>query len=181
MREMSVREMSGLAVSVVALRSFFSAAGWRRAVATALLVGGVLAAGVNAQAQAVIEIAPDETPLLEGLDLGAPGFVDDGLEVSVPGERVTLRGLDKLTGRYETLEGAVGETIRYERLDIAVRACYARPARRAPESTVFMQIADTKEDPPIMAFSGWMFASSPALSAMDHPRYDVWVLSCSTS
>lgn len=101
---------------------------------------------------------------------------------SLPGERVTLRAIDKLTGEVTTLEVAVGEEVEWERLRIAVDACFARIGGRAPESSVFMRIFDKKIESEIGAsFSGWMFSSSPALSAMDHSRYDVWVLNCAIS
>lgn len=126
----------------------------------------------------LIEVAPDETPLAPG---DGPPLAIEEEAVSIPGVAVTLRGLDKLSGRVETIEGLVGDVVMYERLEINVKACYSRSAARAPEASVFMQIYDTKYDPARRSFSGWMFASSPALSAMDHPRYDVWVLSCKTS
>lgn len=91
---------------------------------------------------------------------------------------VTLRGLDTLNGVTETIRLAVGETIRFGHLDITLEAC--RTPRDDPEADAyaFLRIRDIRETEP--RFSGWMFASSPALSALDHPRYDVWVLNCST-
>lgn len=100
---------------------------------------------------------------------------------SVKGDLVVMRGLDKLTGRVETFDAPIGESVTYERLRIVVQACNRRTAARAPDSTAFVQVYDTKYEEETLAFSGWMFASSPALSAMDHSRYDVWVLSCKTS
>ncbi|MEO1330694.1 MAG: DUF2155 domain-containing protein, partial [Pseudomonadota bacterium] len=111
----------------------------------------------------------------------ADPFEDEAALASVAGSRVELRGLDKLTGDVATFEAPVGGDVAFDRLRIEVKACFSRPAARAPESSVFLQIFDTKPEPDAMSFSGWMFASSPALSAMDHPRYDVWVLSCKTS
>lgn len=101
---------------------------------------------------------------------------------SLPGDVVTLRALDKLTGEVRILEGKVGEPIAFERLRIEVDACFQRIGGRAPESSVFLRVYDSKTEAESGAvFSGWMFASTPALSAMDHPRYDVWVLSCAIS
>lgn len=115
--------------------------------------------------------------------LGPPQSADPDAPIaeSTPGLRATLRGIDKLTGDLATVEATVGGAVQLWRLDIQVSACFKRAETRAPESSVFMQIFDTKYDPAEQIFSGWMFASSPALSAMDHPRYDVWVISCSTS
>ena len=115
-----------------------------------------------------------------GLRPGAP-LPEDEPAPPVPGQRVVLRGVDKLTGDLGEAEAAVGETAVLWRLEIDVRACFARPELGESAGSAFLQIRDTKPDPAEMVFSGWMFAASPALSAMDHPRYDVWVLSCKTS
>lgn len=93
---------------------------------------------------------------------------------------VKLRALDKSTARSTTLEAKVGETIEYGSLFIKVQACRNSDPLDKPESAAFLQIWEvplnaTKSE---WVFSGWMFASSPALSAMDHAVYDVWVLEC---
>lgn len=94
--------------------------------------------------------------------------------------RVRLQALDKTTARTETFEAKVGSTIQYGALYIKIQSCRKAPPIEQPESAAFLQIW---EIPPETGksewvFSGWMFASSPALSAMDHPVYDVWVLDC---
>jgi len=88
-----------------------------------------------------------------------------------------LRGLDKITGRITTITAVVGDTVRFGSLAIIVRACRTRPPEETPESTAFLDITELKPNqPPADVFRGWMFASSPAVSAMDHPVYDIWVL-----
>ena len=119
--------------------------------------------------------------VLEALRSGPPKSGGVETAPSIPGDTVVMRGLDKLTGEVETFEAKVGEEAHYGRLLIDAKICYQHAAARAPDSTAFLQIFDTKPDPDALSFSGWMFASSPALSAMDHARYDVWVLSCKTS
>lgn len=90
-----------------------------------------------------------------------------------------LRGLDKVTARVTTLEAPVGEAIEFGALEITVRTCDKRPPEEPPESAAFLKISESQEgDTQVDVFQGWMFASSPALSAMDHPVYDVWVLDC---
>lgn len=90
-----------------------------------------------------------------------------------------LRGLDKVTARVTTLNAPVGEPIRFGALEITVRTCDKRPPEEPPESAAFLEISEGREGKPrVELFNGWMFASSPALSAMDHPVYDVWVLDC---
>lgn len=90
-----------------------------------------------------------------------------------------LRGLDKITGKITTFTTPVGDTVRFGSLAIIVRACRTTPPEEAPESAAFLDITDLKPNqPPADVFRGWMFASSPAVSAMDHPVYDIWVLQC---
>ncbi len=93
-----------------------------------------------------------------------------------------LQGLDKVTARVSTIRAPVGEAVTFGTLVIVVRTCRARPPEEAPETTAFLEIFDDKPgEPPRSVFSGWMFASSPALSAMEHAVYDVWVIDCTTA
>ena len=90
-----------------------------------------------------------------------------------------LRTLDKVTGRANTIEVPVDRETKFGTLSITVKACYKRPPEETPERAAFLIIYDEKPDePPEKKFSGWMFASSPALSALEHPVYDLWVLDC---
>ncbi|MEO1491904.1 MAG: DUF2155 domain-containing protein [Pseudomonadota bacterium] len=93
-----------------------------------------------------------------------------------------LRQLDKMTGQTETFEIAIGESRRIARLQVELDACRA-PGDNATSGTMaFVKVWDTKQgDDPEPEFTGWMFADSPALSALDHPRYDLWVINCTTS
>ena len=116
------------------------------------------------------------------LDQGSAPVEEQEPAPPVRGQRVVLRGLDKMTGDLGETEAAVGETASLWRLKIDVKACFSREqASKSAAGSAFLQIHDTKNDGDEMVFSGWMFAASPALSAMDHPRYDVWVLSCKIS
>jgi hypothetical protein len=93
-----------------------------------------------------------------------------------------LRTLDKVTARVATIEVPVGTATALGSLEVTVRACDKRPPEETPESAAFLEIVDTKPDePPQTLFSGWMFASSPALSALEHPVYDIWVVDCVNS
>ena len=90
-----------------------------------------------------------------------------------------LRGLDKVTARISTIEVPIGHPVRFGTLEIIVRTCDKRPPEEPPESAAFLDIWEIRQEQPAAnLFRGWMFASSPALSAMDHPVYDVWVLDC---
>lgn len=92
---------------------------------------------------------------------------------------IKLQTLDKITARTLTFEARVGSTVKFGPLFIKIRACRKAPPIDTPESAAFLQIWEvTPKDESKWVFSGWMFASSPALSPMDHPIYDVWVLDC---
>ena len=92
-----------------------------------------------------------------------------------------LQGLDKVTARVSTIEAPVGHPVRFGTLEIVARTCDKRPPEETPESAAFLDIWELRPgEPGASLFRGWMFASSPALSAMEHPVYDVWVLDCKT-
>lgn len=90
-----------------------------------------------------------------------------------------LRGLDKITARTLPIEAPVGQAVTFGTLTITVRACRIAPPEDPPENAAFLEIVD---EPPGQEarriFSGWMFASSPGVAAMDHPVWDVWVVRC---
>lgn len=90
-----------------------------------------------------------------------------------------LQGLDKITARTSTFEVKVGETGRFMLMDVSVQACRKTPPIEQPEAAAFLVLEEKRPDEqPEKLFSGWMFASSPALSALEHPVYDVWVIDC---
>jgi hypothetical protein len=90
-----------------------------------------------------------------------------------------LQGLDKTTARVSTIEAPLDQPARFGTLQIVARACHKKPPTETPESTAFLEIVDIRPDSPsVPVFTGWMFASSPAVSAMEHPVYDVWVIDC---
>ena len=90
-----------------------------------------------------------------------------------------LRGLDTLNGTARDLDMKVGETARFGYLEITAEACRVPRDDPKGDAFAFLKIRDVREKTP--RFSGWMFASSPALSALDHPRYDIWVVSCGSA
>ncbi len=111
-------------------------------------------------------VAPEEPEVV---------FPEGGLE-DMP--YVQLRSLDKTTARTVTFEAQVGSTVTFGNIFIKAHACRKAPPYEEPESAAFLQIWEDKEGESSWVFSGWMYASSPALSHMDHPVYDVWVLDC---
>jgi hypothetical protein len=104
---------------------------------------------------------------------------DAGTALAIPMQVVVLGGLDKVTAHVSTFEAPVGKTVTFGALQITARACDKHPPEETPESAVFLEVVEARPgESPHMLFSGWMFASSPALSAMDNPIYDLWVLDC---
>jgi hypothetical protein len=94
-------------------------------------------------------------------------------------EIAVLQGLDKITARISTFEAVAGEPAHFGTWEILVRRCHKTPPEEPPESAVFVEIVDVRPDSPSAPlFTGWMFASSPAISALEHPVYDVWVVDC---
>lgn len=88
-----------------------------------------------------------------------------------------LRGLDTFSGQVAPFDVPVGGEGRYARLAVRVLACHS--VAGDSDAYAFVEVTDTWY-PEDLAFSGWMIASSPALSALEHPRYDVWLTRCST-
>ena len=119
--------------------------------------------------------APFKTPEIPMV----PELIPPVETVQKPGAR--LRQLDKMTGQAETVEVAAGEEVMLDRLRVRLEACRAPEGNGEHGTMAFLKIWDSKDPLASPVFSGWMFAESPALSAMDHPRYDVWVMSCTTA
>jgi len=101
---------------------------------------------------------------------------------AAPYEVAILQGMDKVTARVSTIEAPVGEVVKFGTLEIIARHCDKRPPEETPESASFLDIWEVRQgEAAISLFRGWMYASSPALSALEHPVYDVWVLDCRNS
>lgn len=94
--------------------------------------------------------------------------------------RAVFAGLDKITGRTTTFDAAIGETVQFGALQVTPRACYTRPATEATNTDAFVEVDEVTLQGTIKRiFTGWMFASSPGLHAVEHPIYDVWLTDCS--
>jgi hypothetical protein len=91
-----------------------------------------------------------------------------------------VRALDKMTARVEEVEIPVGKNTQFGTLSIVARTCrITLPEETPPESAAYIEINEVKPGlPDVPVFNGWMFASSPALSAMEHPIYDIWLTGC---
>ena len=94
------------------------------------------------------------------------------------GSGAVLRGLDKVNGRTVDVELRSGGTAEVFGLSVTLADCRYPPDNPTGDAFAFLTVREI--DKPEIRFEGWMIASSPALSALDHARYDVWVLRCIT-
>jgi hypothetical protein len=102
-----------------------------------------------------------------------------GRASALEGDGVILQALDKVTARITTLEVPLNSPARFGTLEITAERCTKTPPEEPPESAAFLVIREIRpEQDPVELFRGWMLASSPALSALEHPVYDVWVKDC---
>lgn len=88
-------------------------------------------------------------------------------------------GLDKITGRIISFDVYINETVQFGALQVTPRVCYSRPEAEAPKTDSFVEVDEITLDRKIRRiFTGWMFAESPGLNAVEHAVYDVWLKGC---
>jgi hypothetical protein len=128
---------------------FFRANAGRRFVSVALAAVGVVATSVLSQAARV------ENPV------------------------AVFSGIDKITGRITNFDVYIGETVQFGALQVTPKVCYSRDDTEAQKVTTFVEVDEITLDRKIRRiFTGWMFADSPGLNAVEHPVYDVWLVEC---
>jgi len=90
-------------------------------------------------------------------------------------------GIDKITGKIIKFDVYMDETVQFGALQITPRVCYSRAENEAPGSNTFVEVEEITLDRKIRRiFTGWMFADSPGLNAVEHAVYDVWLTACKT-
>ncbi len=88
-------------------------------------------------------------------------------------------GLDKITGRITSFDVYINETVQFGALQVTPKVCYSRTDNEAPRTDGFVEVDEITLDRKIRRiFTGWMFADSPGLNAVEHPIYDVWLKNC---
>jgi hypothetical protein len=108
----------------------------------------------------------------------------DQIVVEPPPQRISnptavFAGLDKITGRIISFDVAIKETVQFGALQVTPRVCYSRPPTETPNTDAFVEVDEVTLQGEIKRiFTGWMFAASPGLHAVEHPIYDVWVTDC---
>lgn len=122
------------------------------ALARCVLLAGLVAAASTAQAQKI------ENPV------------------------AVFAALDKVTGRISPLEIPIGESVKFGALTVTPRVCYSRAPTEPPLTSAFIEVDETKlSGEKLRIFTGWMFAQSPGLHAVEHPVFDVWLTNCKTN
>ena len=114
--------------------------------------------------------------IVTALALAGPGLAQD---TAVNGQGAVLRALDKVNG--QTMDQQIQSGGRARMFGLVVEMAECRYPAENPTGDAFAYLEIRNEGSTDVAFEGWMIASSPALNAMDHARYDVWVLRCITS
>lgn len=126
------------------------------------LFASVMALTLSADAQ---EATPEEAPVTE--------------EEKIANKVAVFSGLDKISGRTITFDVYIDETVRFGQLQITPRVCYTRPATLTPKTDAFVEVDEETLDRQIRRiFTGWMFADSPGLNAVEHPIFDIWLKDC---
>jgi hypothetical protein len=94
----------------------------------------------------------------------------------------TFAGLDKITGRIISFDVLINETVQFGALQVTPKVCYTRPETETPKTTAFVEVDEITLNNSIRRiFTGWMFAASPGLHAVEHAVYDVWLTNCKQS
>jgi len=97
----------------------------------------------------------------------------------IENQTAVFAALDKVTARIRRLEAPLGQKEEFGALRITARACYSRPPTETPKTTTFVEIDEVRRDGQVeRIFSGWMFAESPGLNALQHPVFDLWLTEC---
>lgn len=150
-------------------------------------IAGLLMVGLLAPAFAQDELDAPSEDELQQLE-GTQGNPDDnnnktpevkGKDVRVANPVAEFAGLDKITGRIIAFDVYVNETVQFGALQVTPRVCYDRPDAEEPKTDAFVEVDEITLDRKIRRiFTGWMFAESPGLNAVEHAVYDVWLKSC---
>jgi hypothetical protein len=120
---------------------------------------------------------PGETP-------ATPAPPNDEVVIAPPAQKIpnnsaVFSGLDKITGRIISFDVALNETVQFGALQVTPRVCYTRPPTEATNTDAFLEVDEiTLQGEIKRVFTGWMFAASPGLHAIEHPIYDVWLADC---
>ena len=146
---------------------------------------GVAATGPSGPSQPAPGGPPGQRPSPRGapppVDAAAPAdpAIAEPPSQKIPNTSALFSGLDKITGRITNFDVAIGETVQFGALQVTPRICYTRPPTETSNTDAFIEVDEvTLQGDVKRIFTGWMFASSPGLHAVEHPIYDVWLTDC---
>jgi hypothetical protein len=128
--------------------------------------------------------APQQQQPANAAPAGPAAPPQNEVVVEPPPQRITnptavFSGLDKITGRITSFDVAINETVQFGALQVTPRVCYSRPPTETPQTDSFVEVDEVTLLGKIQRiFTGWMFAASPGLHAVEHPIYDVWLTDC---
>lgn len=129
-------------------------------------------------------IAARRTRTLPVLVLGliAAGLAGPSMAAKIKNPVAVFSGLDKITGRTTSFDVYIDETVQFGALQVTPKVCYSRDESEPQKISGFIEVDEITLDRKIRRiFTGWMFAASPGLNAVDHPIYDVWLTDCKQS
>jgi len=107
------------------------------------------------------------------------GLASPAMAETISNPIASFSGLDKITGRITNFDVYIDETVQFGALQITPRVCYTRPPTETQRTSVFIEVDQVSlKGGSERIFTGWMFADSPALNAIDHPVYDIWLVDC---
>ncbi len=128
------------------------------------------------------QLAPGPGQLAPGAGQRAPSRADEMTQppaAKIANPKAVFSGLDKITGRITSFDASIGETVQFGALQVTPRVCYTRPPTETPLTDGFVEVDEvTLQGEVRRIFTGWMFAASPGLHAVEHPIYDVWLTDC---
>jgi hypothetical protein len=117
--------------------------------------------------------------LAAGCVLGAMVFATTARAERIENQTAVFAALDKVTASISPLNAALNSTQTFGALKVTARACYTREPTEPPKTSAFVEVDEVMLDGSTRRiFSGWMFAESPALNAVEHPVFDIWLTDC---
>lgn len=137
------------------------------------LVIPLLALGMPLMAQDNVITSP-----IDGSSVALPDVAADSVR-ALTARGAALKGLDKMSGQVADIPISAGQTVSFGRIEISLGECRYPEDNPTGEAYAWITIRDPRQD--MVVFEGWMVASSPALNALDHARYDIWVIRCTTA
>ncbi|RUX92820.1 DUF2155 domain-containing protein [Mesorhizobium sp. M7D.F.Ca.US.004.03.1.1] len=133
-------------------------------------MGGLMVAAGLAVSTAALAASPEPAAPAPAPPAGANRVTNPVAEFA---------GIDKITGRIITFDVYIDETVQFGALQVTPRVCYSRPQTEEPKTDSFVEVDEITLDRKIRRiFTGWMFAESPGLNAVEHAVYDVWLKEC---